>query len=125
MIELHGELPETARATTPNGGLLSISSMLKAFAIEVKWERELICVGGGYILGPGSPWQTVALTKGSAARKRRTARYCRRARLAARVTIAKAKPEGAPKEYNPSGVGNTAYVQAAIESELSELGARP
>ncbi len=124
---MHGDLPETAQVTTPNGGL-------HIYFRYVDGTRNRGALGGGVdnslrrrIRGYGRQHhgRRSRLRMGNAPVDGELPAIADAPDWLLELLLPKAKPEGAPKEYNPSGVGNTAYVQAAIESELSELARAP
>lgn len=127
MVALHGDLPETAQVTTPNGGL-------HIYFRYVDGTRNRGALGGGVDIRSEGGY---VVTAGSVMADGRAYEWVTPPADGELPAIAdapdwllelllpKAKPEGAPKEYNPSGVGNTAYVQTAINNELAELAATP
>ncbi len=84
MIELHGELPETARATTPNGGLHIYFKYVEGVRNRGEMEKgvDLRGEGGLYTWPRFHHGRRTRLRVGNAARRRRTTRHCRCSRLA-------------------------------------------
>jgi hypothetical protein len=123
----HGPLPETARVTTPNGGL----HIYFNYVVGTRNRGALgggvdIRSEGGYVLAAGSQmsdgrayeWSPVGDASGGAVPPIADAPEWLLALLLP-------KPSTATNSYHPSAIGNTPYVTAAIQSELDNLASTP
>lgn len=120
----HGALPETARVTTPNGGL-------HIYFNYVAGTRNRGALGGGvdirseggYVLAAGS-----RMTDGREYKWEPDADKIPKVADAPQWLLDLLLPKHQPSggyHHSPSAIGNSAYVSAAVSAELNELASAP
>jgi hypothetical protein len=119
----HGPLPETARVTTPNGGL----HIYFNYVVGTRNRGALgggvdIRSEGGYVLAAGSQMSDGRAYEWSPAGDTVPPIADAPEWL---LSLLLPKPSTATTSYHPSAIGNTPYVTAAIQSELDNLASTP
>lgn len=115
----HGPLPDTLRVSSPNGGM-------HVYFNHVQGVRNRGALGagvdirgdGGYVLAGGS-----TMADGRSYAVINDARIADAPQWLLDLLLPKHQPSA--QHYHPTSMGNVAYVQSAVDSELSDLASTP